>query len=111
MTRPRLYRHAHGCHGRRTERTPVPDGGVALHEAQTAERTKRLRIEERRRNERERRRKARAAQLAAQQAQQAYVYYENCTAVENAGAAPIYAGQPGYSRDLDRDGDGVACEQ
>lgn len=38
-------------------------------------------------------------------------YYENCTAVENAGAAPIYAGEPGYSRDLDRDGDGVACEQ
>ena len=27
-----------------------------------------------------------------------------------AGADPIYAGQPGYSRKLDRDGDGVACE-
>nr|WP_264357292.1 excalibur calcium-binding domain-containing protein [Pseudarthrobacter sp. MM222] len=27
-----------------------------------------------------------------------------------AGAAPIRAGQPGYSRSLDRDGDGVACE-
>ena len=36
----------------------------------------------------------------------------NCTDVENAGAAPIYAGDPGeYSSDLDRDGDGVACEQ
>jgi hypothetical protein len=38
------------------------------------------------------------------------VYYENCTAVRAAGADPIYAGDPGYSRKLDRDGDGVACE-
>lgn len=37
-------------------------------------------------------------------------YYANCTAVRAAGKAPIYAGQPGYSRKLDRDGDGVACE-
>lgn len=36
--------------------------------------------------------------------------YENCTAVRAAGAAPIYAGDYGYSRKLDRDGDGVACE-
>lgn len=34
----------------------------------------------------------------------------NCAAVRAAGAAPIYAGDPGYSSDLDRDGDGVACE-
>lgn len=40
----------------------------------------------------------------------ASVYYANCTAVRQAGAAPIYAGQPGYSSKLDRDGDGVACE-
>lgn len=38
------------------------------------------------------------------------VYYANCAAVRAAGAAPLYVGQPGYSRDLDRDGDGVACE-
>lgn len=37
-------------------------------------------------------------------------YYENCTAVRAAGAAPIRAGDPGYTRKLDRDGDGVACE-
>ena len=37
-------------------------------------------------------------------------YYQNCTAVRNAGAAPIYRGDPGYSRKLDRDGDGIACE-
>jgi outer membrane biosynthesis protein TonB len=38
------------------------------------------------------------------------VYYANCAAVRAAGAAPIHAGEPGYSRKLDRDGDGIACE-
>ncbi|MEU8242373.1 excalibur calcium-binding domain-containing protein [Actinoplanes missouriensis] len=38
------------------------------------------------------------------------VYYKNCTAVRKAGAAPIYRGEPGYGRHLDRDGDGVGCE-
>ena len=38
------------------------------------------------------------------------VYYENCDAVRAAGAAPIHAGDPGYSSKLDRDGDGTACE-
>lgn len=38
------------------------------------------------------------------------VYYRNCTAVRAAGADPIHAGDPGYGRHLDRDGDGVACE-
>jgi hypothetical protein len=38
------------------------------------------------------------------------VYYPNCKAACNAGAAPIYRGQPGYRAGLDRDNDGVACE-
>ncbi|MFJ1673210.1 excalibur calcium-binding domain-containing protein [Streptomyces bottropensis] len=38
------------------------------------------------------------------------VYYENCDAARDAGAAPVYAGEPGYGPHLDRDGDGVACE-
>ncbi|WP_243400090.1 GmrSD restriction endonuclease domain-containing protein [Arthrobacter glacialis] len=38
------------------------------------------------------------------------VFYKNCSAVRAAGAAPIRAGQPGYSTKLDGDGDGVACE-
>ena len=38
------------------------------------------------------------------------VSYENCDAVRAAGAAPLYAGQPGYVPKLDRDGDGIACE-
>ncbi|WP_217239849.1 excalibur calcium-binding domain-containing protein [Streptomyces sp. AC555_RSS877] len=38
------------------------------------------------------------------------VYYENCTAVRAAGAAPIHRGEPGYASHLDRDNDGVACD-
>lgn len=37
-------------------------------------------------------------------------YYANCAAARAAGAAPLYAGRPGYRSGLDRDGDGVACE-
>ncbi|MFC9976858.1 excalibur calcium-binding domain-containing protein [Spirillospora sp. NPDC127200] len=37
-------------------------------------------------------------------------YYPNCAAARAAGAAPLRRGDPGYSRKLDRDGDGVACE-
>ena len=37
-------------------------------------------------------------------------YYRNCDAARAAGAAPVHAGDPGYSRKLDRDGDGVGCE-
>ncbi len=37
-------------------------------------------------------------------------YYQNCTAVRNAGAAPLYRGQNGYAPHLDRDNDGIACE-
>lgn len=38
------------------------------------------------------------------------VYYPNCTAAREAGAAPIYRGEPGYRSGLDRDNDGIACE-
>jgi Protein of unknown function (DUF1524)/Excalibur calcium-binding domain len=43
-------------------------------------------------------------------AQDSGVVYANCDAVRAAGAAPIHAGQPGYSRKLDRDGDDIGCE-
>jgi Excalibur calcium-binding domain len=36
--------------------------------------------------------------------------YDNCSAARAAGAAPVLAGDPGYGRHLDRDGDGVGCE-
>lgn len=38
------------------------------------------------------------------------VYYPNCTAARNAGAAPVRRGQPGYGPHLDRDNDGIGCE-
>ncbi len=38
------------------------------------------------------------------------VYYENCSAVWAAGAAPIHRGSPGYRAALDSDNDGVGCE-
>lgn len=38
------------------------------------------------------------------------IYYPNCAAARAAGAAPLYRGDPGYGRHLDRDGDGKACE-
>lgn len=37
-------------------------------------------------------------------------HYEDCDAARAAGAAPIHAGDPGYSLELDPDGDGVGCE-
>lgn len=40
----------------------------------------------------------------------ANAYYANCKEARAAGAAPIRVGEPGYSRKLDRDGDGIACE-
>jgi hypothetical protein len=38
------------------------------------------------------------------------VYYPNCAAVRAAGQAPLYLGEPGYRKGLDRDGDGKACD-
>ncbi|MFJ6796824.1 excalibur calcium-binding domain-containing protein [Streptomyces sp. NPDC091268] len=38
------------------------------------------------------------------------VVYKNCAEARAAGAAPIRRGQPGYSRTLDRDNDGIACD-
>ncbi|WP_344230849.1 excalibur calcium-binding domain-containing protein [Citricoccus alkalitolerans] len=40
----------------------------------------------------------------------ASAFYANCDAARAAGAAPVYRGDPGYSKKLDRDGDGVGCE-
>lgn len=38
------------------------------------------------------------------------VVYKNCSAVRDAGAAPIKTGEPGFGSHLDGDGDGIACE-
>lgn len=67
-------------------------------------------LREQRKAEARDRRKARRQAAANQPPPPVDVSYANCTEVRNAGAAPISIGQPGYSRDLDGDGDGVACE-
>lgn len=36
--------------------------------------------------------------------------FKNCDAARAAGAAPVYRGDPGYGRHLDRDNDGIGCE-
>lgn len=51
-----------------------------------------------------------AAPTTAAPTTAAAVYYKNCTAARDAGAAPIRRGEPGYGTHLDRDGDGIACE-
>jgi excalibur calcium-binding domain-containing protein len=37
-------------------------------------------------------------------------HFGNCSEARAAGAAPVHRGDPGYSRHLDRDGDGVGCD-
>ena len=37
-------------------------------------------------------------------------YYASCKEAKAAGVAPLYKGDPGYRPELDRDGDGIACE-
>jgi Excalibur calcium-binding domain len=37
-------------------------------------------------------------------------YYSSCAKARAVGVAPLRRGDRGYSRNLDRDGDGIACE-
>jgi hypothetical protein len=36
--------------------------------------------------------------------------WRDCDEARSAGTVPIYASEPGYREDLDRDRDGIACE-
>jgi hypothetical protein len=36
-------------------------------------------------------------------------YYASCADAARAGKSPLYAGQPGYRKELDPDGTGLAC--
>ncbi|MDR7155359.1 hypothetical protein J2W40_002186 [Sphingobium xenophagum] len=73
--------NAEGCHNDRK------NGGYHCHRAPSAP--------------------ARQPQTAISERQ---IAFANCTAARAAGAAPVRAGDPGYGRHLDRDGDGVGCE-
>jgi hypothetical protein len=37
--------------------------------------------------------------------------YQNCNKARRAGAAPLHPGDPGYSAKLDKDGNGIACDE
>lgn len=39
------------------------------------------------------------------------VYYQNCNKARRAGAAPLHPGDPGYRTKLDKDGNGIACDE
>ncbi|WP_238152832.1 excalibur calcium-binding domain-containing protein [Kribbella speibonae] len=39
------------------------------------------------------------------------VVYRNCAEVRAAGKAPLHRGDPGYTPELDNNGDGIACER
>ena len=55
--------------------------------------------------------RAALAQRAEERAAtEASVHYAGCDEVRLLGKAPLYSGQPGYSSDMDGDGDGIACE-
>ncbi|GAA1564424.1 hypothetical protein GCM10009742_01980 [Kribbella karoonensis] len=41
----------------------------------------------------------------------AQVVYKNCAEVRAAGKAPLRRGDPGYTEQLDHNGDGVACDR
>lgn len=38
------------------------------------------------------------------------VYFKSCKEARAAGYSDMKRGEPGYSSNLDRDGDGIACE-
>lgn len=39
------------------------------------------------------------------------VYFKSCKEARAAGYSDIKKGEPGYSSNLDRDGDGIACDK
>jgi len=51
-----------------------------------------------------------AAPAPAEEPKQESTYFPNCKKAKESGAAPLHRGDPGYREELDRDGDGVACE-
>ena len=83
------------CYTVRTCRTPLEwvDGYHAFHAQQGGQMTDNIQQE---------------PQTQTQQTQS--VYIQNCTHARQLGLAPVYRGDPGYRRALDRDNDGIGCE-
>lgn len=40
-----------------------------------------------------------------------HMSFKNCQEAKDAGVAPLRRGNPGYRKELDADGDGIACDQ
>ncbi|MFJ8245217.1 excalibur calcium-binding domain-containing protein [Peribacillus asahii] len=76
-----------------------------------AEEQKRKEAEAARLAEEQRQEEQRLAEEQDQQKEATNVYFKNCSAAKAAGAAPVYAGEPGYGKHLDRDGDGIGCDR
>lgn len=53
---------------------------------------------------------SRAEQLRSPRSDPGEMTYGDCDQARAAGVAPLLAGEPGYSRGMDGDGDGIACE-
>lgn len=51
----------------------------------------------------------RSAEFAAVDPNGKVLEFTNCEDVRRAGLAPLMAGQPGYTRDLDPTNSGIAC--
>ena len=49
-------------------------------------------------------------QTSFKKASDTSAFYSNCREAIQAGAAPVYWGQPGYGAHLDADNDGIGCE-
>ena len=55
--------------------------------------------------------KTKSRETKSSSSEKGKAHYKNCEEAKEAGAAPLHEGDPGYSRRLDRDGDGIACEK
>jgi len=77
----------HGCHNDRR------NGGYHCHRGPTASAAPRVNTD-----------------AHSLQSDSGDVTFGSCAQARAAGAAPVRRGDPGYSRRLDRDGDGVGCE-
>jgi len=94
--------------------TPTRDAEAEASKAAAAER-KRQEAEARKAEEEQKRLEEEARQAEEEEAEESdsgeeSVYYANCAEARAAGAAPLYRGEPGYAKRLDRDNDGDACE-
>ncbi|AJG59976.1 TPA: excalibur calcium-binding domain-containing protein [Bacillus cereus] len=84
---------------------------LADEQARKQQEEQKRQADEQARKQQEEQKKVQQTQIQPASGNTSNAYYKNCDAVRAAGKAPLYKDQPGYSRKLDKDGDGVACEK